>query len=121
LALGAGAAAASAAIAMLVGGSTNGGGSSSGHASYDPYAQSYVRTIVPTMIMRNSVGDDISTAELESAISSNEYEYSAEEFDDIQLAYSIARGYTGAGTTIAVFDTGLGTFINERGREETQG
>ena len=119
LMIGASVAAAGATIAVLAGGAS--GGSSSGGSSFDASAQQYYsRTIMPTMISHHAVGSDISVSELESVISSREYDTSAKEYDDIQLAYSIARGYTGAGTTIAVFDTELGTFINERGREETQ-
>ena len=119
LMIGASVAAAGATIVALAGGAS--GGSSSGGSSYDASAQQYYsRTIMPTMISHHAVGNDISVSELESVISSREYDTSAKEYDDIQLAYSIARGYTGAGTTIAVFDTELGTFINERGREETQ-
>jgi len=107
LMIGAGVAAAGTAIAMLASGAN--GGSSSGGASYDPYAQSYVRSIMPTSIMHTNVGNDISVAELESAITSVEYNRNATQYDEIQLAYSLARGYTGAGTKIAVFDTVLGT------------
>ena len=102
--IGAGVAAAGAALFALAGG--NSGGSSGGS---DSGAQYYARTIVPTVIMRANVGADISVAQLESAISSNEYDRNATQYDEIQLAYSLARGYTGVGTKIAVFDTALGT------------
>lgn len=108
LSVGAGAAVAGAAIVMLAGGGT--GGSSSG-GSHDVAAQQYyARTINPTRIMHKNVGTDISVAQLESVISSNEYNRNATQFDDIQLAYSLARGYTGTGTNIAVFDTDLNTY-----------
>ena len=110
-------------IAALIGMSNGngGGGSSSGDNSYSANAQSYtMRTVMPTAIKRTSVGDDVSIAKLQSAISSNEYNTSNREYDDIQLAYSIARGYTGQGTSIAVFDTARGTFLNERNRTEVQ-
>lgn len=102
--IGAGVAAAGAALFALAGG--NSGGSSGGS---DSGAQYYARTIVPTVITRANVGTDISVAQLESAISSNEYDRNATQYDEIQLAYSLARGYTGVGTKIAVFDTALGT------------
>ncbi|MBP5707950.1 MAG: S8 family serine peptidase [Alphaproteobacteria bacterium] len=106
LMVGAGAVAAGAAVALLAGGA-NGGGSSSGGAN--PATQSYGRMVTPTMIMRTHVGEDVDTIQLASAISSNEYDRNANQYDDIQLAYSIARGYTGKNSTIAVFDTRLGT------------
>lgn len=105
LMIGAGVAAAGAALVALAGG--NSGGSSSGGS--DAGAQYYVRSIMPTPIMRANVGNDITVTALESAISSDEYNRNATQYDEIQLAYSIARGYTGVGTNIAVFDTALGT------------
>ncbi|MBO7642632.1 MAG: S8 family serine peptidase [Alphaproteobacteria bacterium] len=102
---GAGAVAVGAAVALLAGGAN--GGSSSGGATNN--SQSYGRMVSPTMIMRKEIGADITTAQLASAISSNEYNRNANQYDDIHLAYSIARGYTGKDSTIAVFDTRLGT------------
>ena len=107
LMVGAGAAAAGAAIALLAGGA-NGGGSSSG-GSADAYAQSYARTNTPTMIKRTNVATDVSYAQLYSALSLDKYVRNANQYDDIQLAYSFARGYNGAGSKIAVFDTRFGT------------
>jgi len=103
--IGAGVAAAGATLVALAGG--NSSGSSSGGS--DAGTQYYARTIVPTRIMRTNVGTDISVAQLESTILSNEYDRNATQYDEIQLAYSLARGYTGVGTKIAVFDTALGT------------
>ena len=105
LAIGAGIAAAGTALAVLAGGSS----SSAGGASYNNNSQYYVRTITPTTIMRATVGNDITATQLASASSSTQYTRNAAQYDDIQLAYSVARGYTGAGTKIAVFDTALGT------------
>ena len=109
LSVGAGAAVAGAAIAMLAGGGADGGGSS-GNATTTS-AQYYARTINPTTIMRTAVGNDISIDQLEEAISSGEYNHNATQYDDINLAYSIARELTGTGTKIAVFDTKLGTMV----------
>ena len=100
-------------IAALFGMSNSGGGSSSGgsNTSYNINARStyYSNSIMPTLILRTSVGNDITVAQLESAISTNDYTRNENQYDTIQLAYSIARGYTGKKTTIAVFDTVLGT------------
>ena len=102
---GAGAVAAGAAVALLAGGAN--GGSSSGGAANS--SQSYGRMVSPTMIMRTRVGGDVDTIQLASAISSSEYDRNAKQYDDIQLAYSIARNYTGKDSTIVVFDTRFGT------------
>ena len=110
LTLGAGIAAAGAALAALAGG---GGGSSSGDATVaSSSANYYSRVITPTAITRTSVGSDINIDELETAISSNSYNRNATQYDEIQLAYSIARGYNGAGTTIAVFDENFKTYYS---------
>lgn len=106
LAVGAGVAAAGAALAALAGG--GGGSSSGGVSSYNTNTQYYASTITPTTLKRTSVGGDVNIAQLESAILSGYYNRNATPYDEIQLAYSIARGYDGAGTTIAVFDTAMG-------------
>ena len=95
-------------IAALVG--LAGGGSSSGGAAGGANTIIYGRNVTPTTIRRSSVGGDITTAQLSNAISSNEYDRNASQYDEIQLAYSIARGWHGAGSKIAVLDTKLGTF-----------
>ncbi len=88
-------------IGMAAGG--NDGGSSSGGATATPY----VRTVNPTMIIRNGTAPDFTAAELASITSRTDYTRNTTAYDNIQLAYSIARGYTGAGTKIAVFDTDI--------------
>lgn len=93
-------------IAALVGLMAGGGSGSGGNASAPAQSQ-YVRTISPTMIIRNGVAPDFSGADLSSIVSDAEYKLNTNAYDNIQLAYSIARGYTGAGTKIAVFDTDL--------------
>ena len=117
LTIGGGALAAGIALLALA---DNDDSSSGGGKSSDIATTYYARTITPTVIRRTSVGNDITVAQLESAISSDEYDRNSTQYDEIQLAYSIARGYDGTGTKIAVFDTARGTFINERDREETQ-
>ena len=99
-----GAALAAGATAFALAGGNGGSGSASSRA---PATSSYyVRSITPTTIKRTTVGADVSVTELASAINSNNFSTrNAQQYDDIQLAYAVARGYTGDGTTIAVFDT----------------
>lgn len=53
------------------------------------------------------VGADITDAQLNSILHTPEYQDNFNHYNEIRAAYSIARGYTGAGSTIAVLDTGL--------------
>ena len=93
-------------IGMAAGG--NGGGSSAG----DVTTAQYSRPVNPTMIIRNGTAPDFTATELSSITSRTDYARNTGAYDNIQLAYSIARGYTGLGTKIAVFDTEMGTFFN---------
>ncbi len=90
-------------IAALLGMSTGGGSSSSGGVSTT--STQYVRTINPTLIIRNGNAPDLAGVDLTTITTTRDYKRNASAYDDIQLAYSIARGYTGTGSTIAVFDT----------------
>ncbi|MDE6250358.1 MAG: S8 family serine peptidase [Alphaproteobacteria bacterium] len=86
-----------AALVGLAGGSSGGnGGSSATHAP-----------VMPTMVTThyNMVGADIDTATLAGITSSAEYSANLYQYEDIRLAYSLARDFTGRGTTIAVLDS----------------
>lgn len=92
-------------VGMLAGGN---GGSSSSNPGIPSVSSTYqVRTVLPTSIIHNGVAPDFTGSDLTSIKSRSDYARNARAYDDIQLAYSIARGYTGAGTKIAVFDTNL--------------
>lgn len=86
-----------AALVGLAGGS--GGGNSGGYVSGAP--------AMPTMVNThyNMVGADIDTATLAGIVSSAEYSANLYQYEDIRLAYSLARDFTGRGTTIAVLDS----------------
>ena len=88
-------------VGMLAGGSSSDTGTPSTNNTYS------VRTVLPTTIVRGSTAPDFSGAELASITSTKEYTRNAHTYDDIQLAYAFARGYTGDGTKIAIFDTDL--------------
>lgn len=81
--------------AMLV---TMSGGGSDSSAPAQPPRQ-------PTMQVYDTVGYTDPTL-LSTALSDPTYSKNFENYNEIRLAYSIARGYTGAGSTIAVLDTG---------------
>lgn len=95
-------------VAALVG-LAGGGSSSSGGSSYSAGAVASGRTIAPTMIVRNGVAPDLAGTDLTTITSTKNYKLNAHAYDDIQLAYSIARELTGDGTKIAIFDTDLTT------------
>lgn len=61
----------------------------------------------PTLAAPDYVGGDVSSLQLAAVTSAPEYEKNLTQYNDIRLAYSIARGYTGRGTIIAVLDAGL--------------
>lgn len=92
--------------AALVGGALAlmGTSSSSDGDTATPTTPTY--TTHPTLTTYNMVGDDVTSVELSSIINSSEYARNNNQYNDIRVAYSLARGYTGAGSTIAVFDAG---------------
>ncbi len=67
-------------------------------------------TAQPTLQTYNMVGSDIDSAHLSSIIHKSEYSRNFNEYNDIRLAYSLARGFTGKNSTIAVLDSGKNTW-----------
>lgn len=61
----------------------------------------------PTLPTYNMVGGDIDSIHLATVANSSEYTRNFNQYNEIRLAYSIARGYTGEGTNIAILDAGL--------------
>lgn len=64
----------------------------------------------PTLQTYNSVGADIDQIKLASVLDSTTYTYNFNQYNDIRLAYSLARGFTGKNSTIAVLDGGDDSF-----------
>ena len=64
----------------------------------------------PTLSLYNNVGDDIDSIRLAAATSTSEYIRNFDHYNEIRAGYSLARGFTGAGSTIAVLDSGKNTF-----------
>lgn len=85
--------------AALFGMSGGGGG---GGASAAP--------AIPTLSIYNQVGGDVDSTHLAAVMNTTSYGQNYNQYNDIRLAYSLARGYTGRGTTIAVLDSGTDTW-----------
>lgn len=66
-------------------------------------------TTTTTRASYDEVGNDIDYARYASAINQNTYTRNSNQYNDIRLGYSLARGFTGKNSTIAVFDSGLNT------------
>ncbi len=73
-------------------------------------SQTYYQPTLPTY---NLVGGDVEQIHLAEAINTPEYERNFNQYNDIRLGYSIARGYTGKGATIVVLDAGLDSVHGE--------
>ncbi len=95
--------------ALLIGGTAVALGAMLGNASAGTPdvapARPYADPIVPTLQVYNMVGGDVDNVTISGITSSREYAQNNIQYDDIRAAYSLARGYTGAGTNIAVLDT----------------
>ncbi len=98
LALGGGIAVGAAALIgiMASSGGDNGGGNSDTNAA--------LSATPPTIQAPRMVGADVSAASLAGVQSTAKYSKNFNQYNDIGLAYSLARGYTGAGSNIAVLD-----------------
>lgn len=65
---------------------------------------------LPTLPKYDMVGADVDYMVLSSIINDTEYTKNSTQYNDIRLAYSLARGFTGNGSEIAIFDSGQNTF-----------
>ena len=54
----------------------------------------------------NEVGNDVDIARLASVAAQTAYTRNSDQYNQIRLKYSLARGYTGKNSTVAVFDSG---------------
>ena len=64
----------------------------------------------PTMQTYDMVGGDVDYVKLSAATQTETYVKNQQQYDEIRLAYSLARGYTGLGSKIAVFDSSTDTW-----------
>ena len=90
----------------------------SSNSSYAPQETSHYQPTLPTY---NFVGGDIDSIHLANVAKSIEYTENLEQYNDIRLAYSIARGYTGRGTNIAILDAGLDSWHGQTVHDITSG
>ncbi len=80
------------------------GASSSGGDSATP--ETHTNNQLPTLNTTSMVGGDIDSVTLSSVTNTAQYTRNASQYDEIRVAYSLARGYTGKNSTVAVFDSG---------------
>ncbi len=66
-------------------------------------------TKTTTRASYDEVGTDIDYARLSSVLNQTSYKRNNNQYNDIRLGYSLARGFTGKNSTIAVFDSGTNT------------
>ncbi|MBQ8473974.1 MAG: S8 family serine peptidase [Alphaproteobacteria bacterium] len=60
------------------------------------------------------VGGDVSDTELAAAINTREYTRNFDQYNEIRAGYSLARGYTGKNSTIAILDTGFDVWHGQK-------
>lgn len=89
--------------AILALSSSGGGGTNTGDSITSAPLTTFVMPTIQTYDMR---GGDVTAAGLAAAIGTNAYSRNINQYNDIRLAYSIARGYNGAGSNIAILDAG---------------
>lgn len=92
----------------LIGGSIALFSQSGGASSSDNTNQNSTQKHIPTTA--NRVGNDVDNVQLSALTQTSEYTRNISQYNDIRLAYSLARGYTGKDSTIAVFDAGPNTW-----------
>lgn len=62
-------------------------------------------TPLPTLPTYTMVGGDVDSIHLSSIFNTANYTDNANQYNDIRVAYSLARGYTGKNSYVAVFDS----------------
>lgn len=86
-------------------------GLSSSNDSNHSSASTVIPAKSPTMSTTyNLVGNDVDNITLSAIRNNSEYIRNNNQYEDIRAAYSLARGYTGAGSNVAVFDFGKNTW-----------
>lgn len=85
--------------------------SSSDNSTPDTNVPTSIPVKSPTMSTTyNLVGSDVDNITLSAIRNNSEYIRNTNQYEDIRTAYSLARGYTGAGSNVAVFDFGKNTW-----------
>ena len=95
-----------------------GASSSSSSASSTSASQNTDRSVIiahsPTLPVYSHVGNDVTQTQLAAAMGSREYDKNYNQYNEIRAAYSLARGFTGKNSTIAVLDTGADVFHGQK-------
>ena len=91
--------------AVALFGMSSGGGDNNASTTNERYT-----TALPMAPIATLVGADIDSVQLASVMDTTEYARNTNQYNEIRLAYSLARGYTGTGSTIGVFDAGKNTY-----------
>lgn len=61
---------------------------------------------MPTLPVYNHVGGDVDSVRLAAIMNSGEYSENFNQYNEIRLAWSLGRGFTGKNSTIAILDAG---------------
>ncbi len=92
--------------------------SSSNTASSAPATTNTDRGVIathsPTLPVYNHVGNDVTKTQLAAAMETREYTKNYNQYNEIRAAYSLARGFTGKNSTIAILDTGDDLFHGQK-------
>ena len=82
-------------------------GSASGGTSNNATPQSTQSIVpMPTLPAYTHVGADVTSTQLAAVMDTTDYGRNFDQYNEIRMAYSLARGYTGKNSTIAILDTG---------------
>lgn len=94
-------------LAAVIGGTLAaiGMNSDSGSSNDDNHATTTPNYAQHTLPAYTHVGDDVTSVQLAEIVGNNTYAKNINQYNDIRLAYSLARGYTGAGSNIAIIDS----------------
>ncbi|MBR2393629.1 MAG: S8 family serine peptidase [Alphaproteobacteria bacterium] len=67
-----------------------------------------------TMSAYMHVGGDVSDIQLANVMGDKNYARNFDQYNEIRVAYSLARGYTGKNSTIAILDTGFDVWHGQK-------
>lgn len=84
------------------------GGGDNGATTSTPQPQ------MATMSAYMHVGADVSDIQLANVMGNKNYARNFDQYNEIRVAYSLARGYTGKNSTIAILDTGFDVWHGQK-------
>ena len=77
-------------------------------------SQSAPQPQMATMSAYMHVGGDVTSVQLAAAMDTKDYTRNFDQYNEIRAAYSLARGYTGKNSTIAILDTGYDVWHGQK-------